>query len=488
MTQHLLDHLKSDHDHAVKRLSKLLTIPSVSTDPAFEKDVHAAASWVATFCEELGMSVEVMQPEGAGGKKGHPVVVAKTMPKMVADDAKNRVLFYGHYDVQPPDPVGGWTTPPFEPTIRDAPGSSGSPGGSGGQGKALYARGTSDDKGQVMCFLEALRAYHDTDTKLPCHVTVLIEGEEECGSVSLPAFLENHADLLAADDRTVCVVSDTTMWDKPGSEKGYVPAITYALRGLVYFDLKLHGPDRDLHSGVYGGTLANPATQLMRVLGKLLDDNNHITIPGFYDDVQPTSPEEHEAWKKLDFNEHHFTGDVGSHPFGERDFSTLERRWTRPACDINGLYGGYMDEGAKTVIPTFAGAKVSFRIPANMNPKKVAQQFTDWLHQHDTGGCRWEITHHGEADPVATPTDSPWVVAASKAIQQTAGQPPALVRSGATIPVIADFKNQLGIDTLLIGFGLNSDNIHSPDEHLGLDRFLLGCQTHAALLQEIAKA
>jgi len=473
-----LDHLEADHDYAVERLSELLSIPSVSTDPAFETHVHEAATWVATYCEGLGMNVDVMQPasgDGPDGKQGHPVVVAKTMPQMVADDAKNRVLFYGHYDVQPPDPVDQWTSPPFEPAVRD--------------GK-IFARGTSDDKGQVMCFLEALRAYHATGTKLPCHVTVLIEGEEECGSVSLPAFLENHADLLDADDRTVCVVSDTTLWDTPapGSAQAYLPAITYALRGLVYFDVKLHGPDRDLHSGVYGGTLANPATQLVRVLGKLIDDDNHITIPGFYDDVAPTSPEEHDAWKKLDFSEHHFTGDVGSHPFGERDFSTLERRWTRPACDINGLYGGYMGEGAKTVIPAFAGAKVSFRIPANMHPKTVAQQFTDWLHQHDTGGCRWTITNHGEADPVATPTDSPWVLAASKALQQTAGQAPALVRSGATIPVIADFKNQLGIDTLLIGFGLNSDNIHSPDEHLGLDRFLLGCRTHAALLQEIAQA
>lgn len=475
MTQHLLDHLASDHDHAVKRLSKLLAIPSISTDPAYDKHVHAAASWVAAYCEELGMNVETLQPTSPEGKKGHPIVVARSTPKMVADDAKNRVLFYGHYDVQPPDPLDGWTTPPFEPTVRD---------------NKLFARGTSDDKGQVMTFLEALRAFHDTDTKLPCHVTVLIEGEEECGSVSLPAFLQDHADLLEADDHTVCVVSDTSMWETkdPARPEGYLPAITYALRGLVYFDLKLHGPDRDLHSGVYGGTLANPATQLVGVLGKLTNDDNHITIPGFYDDVLPVTGEEHDAWKKLNFNEHNFTGDVGSHPFGERDFSTLERRWTRPAVDINGLYGGYMGEGAKTVIPTFAGAKVSFRIPANMDPRKVAQQFTDWLHQHDTGGCRWEITNHGEADPVATPTDSPWVVAASAAIRQTAGVAPALVRSGATIPVIADFKNRLGIDTLLIGFGLNSDNIHSPDEHLGLDRFLLGCQTHAALLDHLGRA
>lgn len=461
--QNLLDHINADHSHAIARLSKLLAIPSVSTDPAFRKDVHKAAHWVATYCEELGMSVEIFEP--APECNGHPIVVAKTTAKMVAPDATNRILFYGHYDVQPPDPVDKWTSPPFEPTVRDG---------------NLYARGTSDDKGQVVCFLEALRAYHATETRLPCHVTVMIEGEEECGSVSLPAFLDKSSDALAVDDRTVCVVSDTTMWDAE------TPAITYGLRGLVYFDIKLHGPSRDLHSGVYGGALANPATQLARVLGKLINDDNQVTIPGFYDDVQPLTNEERDAWQKLGFNEHNFTGDVGSVPFGEKDFSTLERRWVRPSCDINGLYGGYMGEGAKTVIPTFAGAKVSFRIPAAMDPAKVARQFTDWLHQHDTGGCRWEITNHGEAHPVAVANDSPWVAAASRAIERCAGKPPALVREGATIPVIADFKTQLGIDTLLIGFGLNSDNIHSPDEHMGLNRFLLGCQTHAALLQEIA--
>ncbi|MEE9404921.1 MAG: M20/M25/M40 family metallo-hydrolase [Algisphaera sp.] len=457
----ILAHLDAQQDHAIDRVKQLLAIPSVSTDPAFKPEVDRAAAWVSDYCKQLGLTVETHTPNG-----GHPIVLAKTTDALVAPDASKRILFYGHYDVQPPDPLDGWTTAPFEPTVRD--------------GK-LYARGASDDKGQIMCFLEALKAYVDTRTPLPCHVTVMIEGEEECGSISLPAFLEKDAHRLEAGtpDDTVCVVSDTCMWD------ANTPAITYALRGLVYFDVKLHGPSRDLHSGVYGGSLANPCTQLTRVLGKLLDDDNKITIPHFYDDVAPLTDDVRQEFEALPFDENDFTADVGATPFGEAHFDTLQRRWVRPACDINGLYGGYMGEGAKTVIPTFAGAKVSFRIPANMSPEKVAQQFTQWIQSHDVGGCRWELTNHGEAWPVAVANDSPWLAAASRALEITAGKKPALVRDGATIPVIADFKSKLGIDTLLIGFGLNADNIHSPDEHFALNRFHLGCRTHAALLAEV---
>ena len=454
----LLNHLEADHEHAVQRMVQLLSIPSVSTDPAYKPEVHKAATWVASQLEELKLEMHSLE----GG--GHPAIVARTTDKMVENPDAPRILFYGHYDVQPPDPVELWTNPPFEPTVRD--------------GK-VYARGASDDKGQVLCFIEALRAYIETGQKLPCHVTVLIEGEEECGSVTLPAVLDKHADLLKAD---ICVVSDTSMWE---GKHGITPCITYALRGLVYFDVKLFGPSRDLHSGVYGGTLANPATVLARVLGKLFDDNNKVTIPGFYDQVDTLTDEERESWEALGFDEELYLGGVGSKPFGEAGFSTLERRWARPSCDVNGLYGGYMGEGAKTVIPSFAGAKVSFRIPASMDPTKLAKDFEAWIKSHDVGGCRWKIENHGEAHPVAAPTDSPYVTAASEAINAVVGKPPVLVREGATIPVVADFKTKLGIDTLLIGFGLNSDNIHSPDEHFGLDRFLLGCKCHAALLAQI---
>lgn len=466
-TPHLqaADHYRSQQESAERRLMEFLSIPSVSTDPAFAQEVRRGAAWVADYLRELGLQVETLSIGG-----GHPAVIARTPDALVANPQASGVLFYGHYDVQPPDPLDGWTSPPFEPQIRET-----------AQGRAVYARGASDDKGQVLSFLEALRAYREAGLPWPGPVTVLIEGEEECGSVTLPRLLNEYTDLLRAD---ICLVSDTCMW-----EGGPQPrcAITYGLRGLVYFDIKLYGPARDLHSGVYGGTLANPATMLARVLGRLWDDQGRITLPGFYDDVLPLAPQERSAWDALGFDEKQFTRAVGSQPFGEEGFTTLERRWVRPACDINGLYGGYMGEGAKTVIPTFAGAKVSFRIPAAMDPRKVADQFTAWLKAQPTGGCRWQISEHGAAHPVATATNSPFVTAATRALTELTGEAPVLVREGATIPVISDLKTRLGVETLLIGFGLNSDNIHSPDEHLGLDRFHLGARAHTVLLHELAQ-
>ncbi len=434
----------------------LLAIPSVSTDPAFKEEVNRAADWVAEHLVESGLVAEVM-PTG-----GHPCVVAHAPAELVANPEAPRVLFYGHYDVQPPDPLEGWTSPPFEPVVRE--------------GK-VYARGASDDKGQVLCFLEALRAYREAGEKLPGPVTVMIEGEEECGSENLNGFVDQHKDKLACD---VVVVSDTSMWDAE------TPAITTAMRGLVYFDVKLHGPSRDLHSGVYGGSLANPATELMKVIGRLKDTDNRIAIPGFYDDVAEPTSEQKAQWDTLGFDENQFTGDVGSVPFGEAERTTLERRWTRPSCDVNGLYGGYMGEGAKTVIPTFAGCKVSFRIPADMDPSKVAEQFEAFCRGFDVGGCRWEFTNYGEAYPVAISPDSDYVKAACKAVEASAGVAPVLMMEGATVPVIAEFKTRLGVDSLLVGFGLNGDNIHSPDEHFALDRYELGIQTHKALLAELA--
>ena len=455
--------LEAGRDAAVGRLRDFLSIPSVSTDPAYEAEIQRGAAWVKSRLEALGFTAETASSGG-----GHPVVLGTSTQ---AGPDRPTVLFYGHYDVQPPDPLDLWTTPPFEPAIR--------PSQTPGDGDAIYARGASDDKGQVACFLEALQGFHDAGEALPVNVKVLIEGEEECGSRTLPGFLKERGSDLAAD---VAVVSDTAMWD------AQTPTLTYGLRGLVYFDLKLHGPDRDLHSGVYGGTLANPATTLARVLGKLWDDDHRIAIPGFYDQVAPLDPAEREEWSRLPFTDEGFVGAVGSTASGETGFSTLERRWARPACDVNGLYGGYMGAGAKTVLPSFAGAKVSFRIPGNMEAKRVARLFQEWLEEQDAAGCRWEIHNHGEADPVLVSRDSPEVAAAVAACEAVAGVKPALVRSGATIPVIADFKRMLGMDTLLLGFGLNGDDIHSPDEHFGLGRFHLGARVHAELLGRLSAA
>ncbi len=454
MLKQVLASIDSDHNVAVARLSDLLRIQSVSTDPAFAPHCVRAADWVAAQMKECGLASAVYPTAG------HPVVLGRYDG---AGPIAPRVLFYGHYDVQPPDPLDLWTTPPFEPTIRD--------------GK-LFARGSSDDKGQVMCFLEALRAWKVAAGGPPVNVTVLIEGEEECGSNSLGAFLESHKSELKAD---VAVVSDTAMWDRGR------PAIVYGLRGLMYFDVQLHGPSRDLHSGVYGGAVPNPATELVLVLGQLFDANHHVTIPGFYDDVRPLSDAEKQAWENLNFDEKKFGESIGlSQLHGEKGFTTLQRRWAQPSCDINGLYGGYMGKGAKTVIPAFAGAKVSMRLAPDQDPVKTEKQFRDWLAARTPPGCKWKIEFFGGARPVSAPTDTREVAAAKRAVEIGCGVAPVMIREGATIPVVADLKTKLGLDTLLIGFGLNDDNLHSPNEKFELENYRMGCRTHAALLAELA--
>ncbi len=457
MTDQVLHRIDSTLAANIDRLQDWLAIPSISTDPAYRPQMVHAARFLCDYLEPVGLHAEVRPTDG------HPCVVAKSGPGD-APDGSPRVVFYGHYDVQPADPVEQWTTGPFEP--REVNG-------------AIVARGASDDKGQVFCFLAALRAWKETHGQLPCHVTLIIEGEEECGSPNLAAFLQANREELAGD---VVLISDTTMWDRQ------TIAITYALRGLVYFDIQLRGPSRDLHSGVFGGTLPNPTNELMKVLGRLFDDDHRVTVPGFYDDVAPLSDDERRRWSTLGFDEEKFLGAVGvERGYGEAGYDLLERRWARPSCDVNGLYGGYGGEGAKTVIPTHAGAKVSFRLAANQDPKRIAASFEQWLRSHDVHGLEWTITNHGMAAPVMTPTDSPFVDAARRACEQTSGRPPVLVREGATIPVVPAFKQILGLDSILIGFGQTDDRIHSPNEKFELSCLELGMKTHAVLLGEIGK-
>lgn len=460
MLQAVLDQLEKDRQPSLDRLGKLLAIESISTDPAWRTQTRAAAAFTSQLLTEAGLTSQVHDTAG------HPIVLATNVGDDLAADAPH-VLFYGHYDVQPPDPLEKWTTPPFTPTVRDG---------------AIYARGASDDKGQVVAFIEALRAWRVAQGKLPVRITVLIEGEEECGSSNLPGFLTKHKETLTQADAVL--ICDTTMWNPS------TVAITTGLRGLVYFDIKLHNSSRDLHSGIYGGTLANPCNMLCQVLGRLHDERGRITIPGFYDDVMPLTDEDEKNWAKLGFDEmKDLLQPIGvKQPHGEAGFNTLARRWARPSCDVNGLYGGYQGQGAKTVIPSFAGAKVSFRIAPNQDPRKVADSFEAWLRSHNVGGCRWEIHQHGQAHPVITPTDSPFISAMQKAVNESTGKPAVIVREGATIPVVGDFKTILGLDSMLVGFGLNDDCIHSPNEKFNLSCYDLGKRTLAAFIEKLASS
>lgn len=457
MIAQVLAKLAASRDRSLERTIELLSIPSISTNPAHAADVKRASQWVVDHLRGSGFLAT------AHNTPGHPVVLATRHDQPAGAP---HILFYGHYDVQPPDPLELWESPPFSPVIKNG---------------AIVARGAADDKGQICAFMESLRAWHETVSKLPVNITVLIEGEEECGGKNLPPFIEQHkAELSKAN---LVLISDTSLWRRD------TPSITYSLRGLLYFDLQLHNSNRDLHSGTYGGTLANPNTMMTRVLGKLFDDQHRVTIPGFYDDVVPLGDDERVQWAALGFDDKRdFLSPIGvSTPFGETGYSTLERRWSRPACDINGLYGGYGGPGAKTVIPAFAGAKVSFRLAPGQSHAKIAQAFEQWLRAQDTHGCKWKITNLGGCDAVLTNRKSPYVAAAERALMQTAGKKPVLVRDGATIPVVGDFKRVLGLDSLLVGFGLEDDRIHSPNEKFDLYCFDLACRTHAALLAEFAK-
>ncbi|NJL31737.1 MAG: M20/M25/M40 family metallo-hydrolase [Phycisphaerales bacterium] len=360
----VLKQLDIDHEHALQRLKEYLSIPSISAQAEHAGHIRQAAAWTAAQLEAAGLKVQILETTGggksgaehaAGHGTGHPVVLAHSDPEQVMNPHGKRVLFYGHYDVQPPEPLQDWITPPFEPTVRDG---------------AIYARGASDDKGQVHGFLEALRAWKQTTGKLPGPVTVLIEGEEEIGSVNLPSLLERHKNELKAD---IVVVSDTHMWDKN------TPAITYGLRGLLYYDVQISNASRDVHSGMYGGMFANPAVVLTRILSQLWDEDQRVALPGFYDDVVDPTQEELTMWAELGFDEVRELAEVGvREPYGEAGFETLVRNWARPSCDVNGLYGGYGGAGAKTIIPSFAGAKVSFRLAPKQKAQRVANSFDRW--------------------------------------------------------------------------------------------------------------
>jgi acetylornithine deacetylase/succinyl-diaminopimelate desuccinylase-like protein len=449
----VLARIDADLDASLARLFTFLKIQSVSTDPAYAPHCRAAAEYVAKDLATLGFATEV-RPTG-----GHPVVTAKH-----GNGAGPRALFYGHYDVQPVDPVELWDNPPFEPRLGTLPDGR----------KVITARGACDDKGQVMTFVEACRAYKAVTGKLPLAVTMLIEGEEECGSKNLPAFLQGHAAELDADLALVC---DTGMWDPR------TPAITTSLRGLVYDEVKIIAADRDLHSGLFGGAAQNPIRVLCKVLAAIHDDQGRITIPGFYDGVEELPPAVREQWEALDFRAESFLGQVGlGVPAGEKGRLLIEQVASRPACDVNGIIGGYTGEGSKTVIPAQASAKVSFRLVGGQEPEKIRDAFRAFVRTRLPADCKAEFISHAAAPALSLDWGMPQLVAARAALAQEWGRDPVLVGAGGSIPIVAEFKRLLGIDTLLIGFALDDDRVHSPNEKYDLTSFHKGMRSWARVL------
>jgi acetylornithine deacetylase/succinyl-diaminopimelate desuccinylase-like protein len=449
----VLDYIDAHRAQFQADLTELLRIPSVSADPAFAAEVRRAGEWVRSHLQSLGLTAELIETGG------HPIVYAESPPA----PGKPVALVYGHYDVQPSDPLNEWTTPPFEPTVRD--------------GK-LFARGATDDKGQMLTHVKSIESWLAAAGELPVQVKLLIEGEEEVGSEHLERFLKSNAQRLACD----CVVISDTSQFAPG-----VPAITYGLRGITYFELRLTGPKQDLHSGVFGGGVSNPANALAKMLAGLIDADGRVTIPGFYDDVVPLTDAERAEFASLPFDETAFRKQLGVEALaGEAGFTTIERRWARPTFDVNGLTSGYQGEGAKTVLPARASAKLSFRLVPNQDPAKVAEALRVRLAESLPAGIRMELVEHHGAPGVVMPLDSPYLQAAAAAIERGFGRRPVMIREGGSIPIVNTFADVLGADVLLLGWGQNDDNPHSPNEKFSLDDFHRGIRASAALWQELA--
>ena len=455
----VLAKIDANRDAALDRLFDLLRIPSVSTDPAFAGDCARAAQWLVNELTGIGFEASVRPTQG------HPMVVAHA--KAAGRDAPH-VLFYGHYDVQPADPLELWETEPFAPRLVETP-----------DGSQIVARGSSDDKGQLLLFVEACRAFLETGG-LPCNVTLLFEGEEECGSSSLPAFLAANRKELSADIALVC---DTNMWDRD------TPAITTMLRGLVYEEIVVRAATRDLHSGMFGGPAANPIRVVGDIIAGLHDETGRVTLPGFYDGVDELPDDIAKQWQALPFDGRKFLADVGlSKPAGEAGRSVLEQIWSRPTCEPNGIVGGYTGEGAKTVLPAEARAKISFRLVGHQNPDKIVESFHAYVRQKAPQDCRVEFISHGASPAIQLPFTSEALTRARRALHQEWGREAVLVGSGGSIPIVGEFKKELGLDALMVGFALENDRIHSPNEKYELSSFQRGARSWARILNALATA
>jgi acetylornithine deacetylase/succinyl-diaminopimelate desuccinylase-like protein len=458
----VLDRLAAEREPALGRLFRLLAIPSVSTDPAFHAHCLAAAEWCAGALREIGFEAEIRPTSGK------PIVVGHWREQSAG--ARTRVLFYGHYDVQPADPLEEWSAPPFSPQLTPDP----------RYGTVIVARGASDDKGQVMTFIEACRAWLDVHGRLPVDVTVLIEGEEESGSPSLAPFLEQHAEELQADVALVC---DTGQWDER------TPAITAFLRGLAFSEITITGPSRDLHSGIYGGPARNPIKALTKLMAELHDADGRVTLPGFYDDVMRPSEAQLAQWQSLGFDAAAFLGGVGlREPAGEAGVSVLEQLWSRPTAEINGIFGGYTGPGTKTVIPSRATAKLSFRLVPNQDPRKILDGLHRFVAERLPPDCTASFAGEGGSPAVGFDTAAPAFKAAAKALEQEWGKPPVIIGCGASIPIVESFRSRLGMEALLVGFALDDDRIHSPNEKYNLESFIKGARSWARILHELGGA
>jgi acetylornithine deacetylase/succinyl-diaminopimelate desuccinylase-like protein len=458
----VLSRIDQDIDQSVERLFALLRIASVSTDPAFKPQCQTAAEHVAADLASIGFAAEVRPTEG------HPVVVGKSNGNLANGANGPRVLFYGHYDVQPVDPLNLWKTPPFEPRIETLPDGR----------KIIVARGACDDKGQAMTFIEACRAYKAVTGKLPLPITTMIEGEEECGSKNLFGFVKDNADEFKLDLALVC---DTAMWDQK------TPAITTSLRGLVYEDVKITCADRDLHSGVFGGAAQNPLRLLTKILGAMWDDDGRVTIPGFYDGVKDLPADIKADLAVLDLTEEKFLGPIGlKKSVGEKGRLLIEQITTRPTAEINGIIGGYTGEGAKTVIPGEASAKVSFRLVGTQDPFNIRDAFRAFVRERLPADCQVEFGNFGVAPPLQLSFDNPALNKAREALAKEWGKKAVTVGAGGSIPIVADFKNILGMDSLLVGFALDDDRVHSPNEKFDLTCYHKGIRSWARILDALS--
>jgi acetylornithine deacetylase/succinyl-diaminopimelate desuccinylase-like protein len=458
-TAAVLRHAEATMDQAIARWFALLRIPSVSAQPAHAADCARAAEWMRGELAEIGFRAEMRPTAGHACVVGHHDGPGGASPHL---------LFYGHYDVQPPEPLELWPSPPFEPTMVDGP-----------HGKRVVARGAVDDKGQVATWLAALRAWQEVTGSLPVRASVLVEGEEEIGSPSLEPFLKANRAELKAD---VAVISDTGMWDIA------TPAITTRLRGLVYVQVTLKGPERDLHSGVYGGSALNPINALARILGELHDREGRIQVPGFYDRVRPVSAEQRREWERLGFDERAFLRGIGlSRPVGEAGVAALERLWARPTADINGIWGGYTGAGAKTVIPAEAGAKLSFRLVPDQDPEAILEGVKSFVASRLPPDARVTYEVFGLAPAIEVPSDSQWVRAARSALEDEFGRAPVLMGCGGSIPVVDSLRRIVGLGSLLVGFGLEDDQPHSPGEKFELRCFERGVRSHIRMLGKFAE-